>query len=277
MTIEIYTLKGFKDFCQERESIRLKKEMGVPANQLTDDEILKNKRFCNISRLHDKGTKKLIEIIEKFNIDEKILTSFYYRLFSSGNNLLLYLKDGIEQFKIRINEEDKIFWHKEYAWPYQVRINGYNGFKDLLLKLFKIEDKILKEIKSWNQNNYINSSIKLRDIINESYPEGHIRSIFPFFQHVLDLDFISPNSINKNSNIFWGAGSASAIKKIAKSLKINYKDIYKDLYKYFDNSLDIVTLEHALCEYDKYCKYRLGLKPLKSKTTNYLRKKNLFN
>ena len=85
-------IEKFFAYAQERESIRLKKEAGLP-KPWTKDKILLEHRFCNVNREHDKVTVWFRENIrEPLRHDPRILlATFAFRFFnlpSSGQVML---------------------------------------------------------------------------------------------------------------------------------------------------------------------------------------------
>lgn len=72
-------LEKFWYWIRERESIRIKKEAGLPREEWTTDPILKAHHFCNVRREDDRGTKEIRAVVQEFfpveNTDMATLSS----------------------------------------------------------------------------------------------------------------------------------------------------------------------------------------------------------
>jgi len=260
MSFELFTIKGFFDFVDERERIRLGK-----GSYITGDEILRRKRFCNISREHDRGTIILFDKIKNLSLNEKVLISFYYRTISSGNQLLNYVNPDLDSFKVYVRENEKIQFHRNYSFPYQFRYHNIGSYRNFLLLMFEREEDFLSMILGWNRKGFKPGCFELRDFVNSLHPVARTNSLFVFFQFLLDLANIKSDAIDRGSEIFWGAGSGAALKSISKNESLGREEVLRILKQ----KLDLITLEHALCEYNKYCSYVLGTKSLANRGTDY--------
>ena len=77
-------VKSFFNFCIEREKIRKKREQGLP-QPWTDDEILRSARFLNVFREDDRGSKAIIQFVNKTSDD--IRTSYITKLSNPIKNI----------------------------------------------------------------------------------------------------------------------------------------------------------------------------------------------
>ena len=57
-------VKAFFDFCREREAIRLRREVGQPRENWTQDPVFQQGRFLNVFREDDRVTKALFLFVE---------------------------------------------------------------------------------------------------------------------------------------------------------------------------------------------------------------------
>lgn len=256
--IETFTIKGFFDFCKERESLRILKT--------TEDDILKRARFTNINRLYDRGTIELFEVLGKFNsFEDKILIILFYRHCSSGNKIL----EIISKFNTLI---DFVNWFSENKIekygnriPYQLSFykKGVTFKTYFLDQLYVTKDVIINTLTSF-KNETIKSATQKIAQINKVGDTRCMR--FATFQAILDIAhlFESYAYIDKDSSPFYGEGSTRAIKNLSKNENLPTSDI---INKIMDSPEWIwgneTVLEHALCEYYKYCYYSLGLKKIK--------------
>lgn len=265
---EAYTIQGFFGFCDERENIRLLKNDNKP-RPWTNDEILNKKKFCNIDRNHDRGTlilyNKLNEV-SHYGIVQ-VIGHIAYRLFSSSVKIINFLDSSSLDELL-----EKILMTKQLgigSVPYQFFPceNGMTYHKFFKYHLYDNANEIFSYIDNMN-NEDINDSIYK---INSFFKFKRI-FLFPTLQYVLDLLYISPNKVNINSNIHWGYASKESLSKISKNENMSIpelKSYLKENFKYNE-----IILEHALCEYNKYSKYVLGIRNINNKS-NYKQRWNL--
>lgn len=85
---QAYREDDFFKFCEERESIRIRKENNEP-RPYTDDDILHTKKFCNIDRKNDKGTVNLYRAFDNIEDDTlKVAMVLTYRICCSGSLII---------------------------------------------------------------------------------------------------------------------------------------------------------------------------------------------
>jgi len=197
---DYYTIQGFIDFCEERESIRKKHEQNKKP-PLTSDKILRTKKFCNIDRNHDRGTKTLFEFLNKIDSPrDKILFCITYRHLSSGNKLL----ETMMQYKSFDNFVLDIIYSESKlrvgSIAYQLRLYQDLNMKQYVLEhIVKYQNEIVSFVLSTN-------NISFDDFINNINEIIQFRSklIFINLQFALDIVELFPNKIDKNSQIHWG-------------------------------------------------------------------------
>jgi hypothetical protein len=262
---EYYTIKGFIDFCEERESIRKKREQNKKP-PLTSDKILRVKKFCNIDRNHDRGTKTLFEFLSKIdNPRDKILFCITYRHLSSGNKLLETMSN-YKRFDDFVSEiicsESKL---QIGSIAYQLRLyQDFNMKRYVLEHIVKFQNEIVSFVLNANNLSFDYFINNINDII-----QFRSKLIFINLQFALDIIELFPKTIDKNSQIHWGCGSKNAIKKIAIQEQLSLDECLEQLQT--KSNFHQIVLEHALCEYDKYCKYVDGSKDFNKKVKNYHR------
>jgi hypothetical protein len=260
-----YTIDGFKSFVRERENIRIKKENGI-LQPWTSDQILSTKSFCNIDRFYDSGTQKLINVLQNKTDDVKIIGSLTYRLFSSGNLILDCINEStnINEFILKFNKLDKF---STKGIPYQFP----SCKKGVTFKIFfneyiiKNKESILKCVNDFNNCDIQVAMRRVHENI------GYCKFLkFGIFQFILDLNYFFKNLIDLHSKPLYGAGSLNCLKQMSRQLNLDKSYILDNLINDFlnDNKNEII-LEHALCEYDKYSKYVLGIKDFANKNKNY--------
>lgn len=262
--IEIYTLKGLEDFINLRESCRINKD-----NNTWDctDNILKHKRFCNIDRKYDRGTIGLYNVLEnnEMDINFKLISILTYRMFSSGNLILDMINESknIRQFKKIFTNATK-YSNRRIPYQFVPYTKGVNFKYFFIHYIHKNRIKICESILNLKNETLLNSI----NIIHNSM--GFTKKLkFGIYQACLDISKLYPHLIDPNSLPLYGDGSFNALKYILENeLQYDDRDELIDSSKTIvDNSLTV--LEHGLCEYDKYCKYKLGIKNFNTKASNY--------
>lgn len=267
MKIEIYTLNGFRDFVILREKCRINKNKKWKC----PDKILETKKFCNIDRNYDRGTIDLYNCLEGKSLEYSLICIITYRMFSSGNLILDIIKSNTDLTSFS-KDFLKLKSFSNKAIPYQFvpyvkgvtykvffKNNIYKNRKNIIKNLLSLKNASFKEAID-NIHKSMNFEKKLK---------------FGIYQSCLDISYLFPEIIDPNSEPLYGKGSLNSLKEILKKEK-NYTSIDEIIEissKYVDGSLTV--LEHGLCEYDKYCKFRLGIKNIESKHTNYKKNKTL--
>lgn len=263
MNIEIYNLKGFKNFIDLREECRINKNN---KNWICPDDILRTKKFCNIDRKYDKGTINLYQALKNKKIEYQIITILTYRMFSSANLIIDIIKrnNNLVDFKNDFLQMTK-FSNRGMPYqfvPYKKDVNFKTFFRDYIYKNHK---NIIKTILNMKSVNFLNAI----DLIYESI-EFEKKLKFGIFQATLDIAELFPELIDPQTEPLYGIGSLNCLKEILKNEQeySTFNELIEISKKYVNNSLTV--LEHGLCEYDKYSKYRLGIKDMNSKHSQYV-------
>lgn len=267
MKFDIYTIDGFLKFCKEREKIRDKKNSGEP-RPWTKDEILHKKKFCNIDRKDDRMTKEFLKVIKNKSDNLKILGALFFRITLSGTEIPSYLdkfdscNDLIKDYTCDSCELVK--YNKGKINPYQFVAykKGMNIRRYIIDYLIKNHKSILKEFKIFDK-------ISLKEATMRLCPQiGYKRNLkFITFQAAADLSYLFPKKILENSEPYYGPGSISALKEMTKNDKKTKDEILKNIQN--KTGWTLLKIEHGLCEYDKYCKFKLGTKSFNSKSNDY--------
>ena len=239
---EVYDLYWY--FAYERQNIFLKKLRGLEA-PWTEDEILRNYKFCNSYRVNDR-------------VSQYLLKNVIYNSKSYSKEDMMF---RIVLFKI---------FNKESTWELFI-----NFFGDVVLSNFKMEDysKILENAlengeKIYNKIFACNNMKDAFDII-KSYP---LIGNFMAYQLVTDINYSDIVDWREDSFTVAGPGSLRGIDKcfIDKG-DMSYEDIIRYMYdnqeKEFkrlgfdfkrigDRPLQLIDCQNIFCELDKYCRER---------------------
>ena len=267
--ISVYTIDGFKDFINLREECRIYRD---DPDWECQDEILRTKKFCNIDRSHDRGTVVLYNALEGKSIEYIIITTLAFRLFSSGNLIC----DTIKEFN-ELDEFHKAFMNMEQfsyrGIPYQfvAYVKGINFKTFFECYINKNREDIIKAVLELDGASYDEAI----EVIHKAMGFHKVLK-FGIFQAVLDIAKLYPNLINPDSKPHYGIGSLNSLRQILKNEDDynNQDDLKESLKEYTSNSYTI--LEHGLCEYDKYCKYKIGIKKMNTNSQQYKKNNGKF-
>ena len=231
-------IEDFIWFVEERESIRLKKEAGLPP-PWTDDYILSNCRLCNIDRIHDRGTVRLFNFIGSLTDWEKVFYIFLYRSALSSQKFLeemtgLWFHDfrNLRELEMKISDARK---------PYQVFLKKGDSIRSFLV------DVVAPVAKEFN-----GSFSELREVSILDAAENIAllflmwygrKFIFLSTEIAKDLSHFFPEQINPQSECRMNIGARNALKKLP---GVNIEDLLNSTTPNFS------TVEHGLCEWGKY-------------------------
>ena len=253
--IELYTIKGFDDFCSERESIRLQKDRDEPY-PWTDDEILRTKKFCNIDRKDDRLTRDFISMISKKDSDGyKLMATLFFRM-TSGNIVPDYL-NGFNSVGELVRDNCSLTkFNKGKQNPYQfpMYIKGMTVRTYIRDYLLKNSHGIIKEFMTFKKVSFLDAMARLNKAI--AAPK---MMKFIIFQACADLSLLFPDKIDGDSMPYWGLGSTTALREIRNVEGIERKTIIAGIRELHPD-WTLLKIEHALCEYHKYCQYKMNKK-----------------
>lgn len=139
----------FMEFTIERYRIHKRKDIKMDPAPWTSNQVLKEFRFTNVRREHDRQTKHLIETVslnEKLSLEDKIVNSFMFRAWNNYDTFndfdfpypakVIYnpkLKEQIRPEYERLNklDPDRMWWSNAYnqggtksAWKFP-DVDGY--------------------------------------------------------------------------------------------------------------------------------------------------------
>lgn len=265
--IKTYSYDGFIDFCKERENIRDLKNSGKE-QPWTKDIILSSKKFCNIDRKDDRMTIEFLNVIKNKPIDYQIIGAIMFRATTSGSEVPKYLdkfstlKDLIKDFSSEKNS--LIQYNKGKPNPYQFvsYMQDFTIRRYIIENIFKNSKEIINYIKSCDKVSLIEATNKICELLKFSK-----NLFFITFQGVADISYLLPKNIDEFSIPYYGIGSKSALNYISKKDNITKEDLLNKIQK--ETGYTLLKIEHGLCEYDKYCKFKLGIKNFQSNTNNY--------
>ncbi|TXH54318.1 MAG: hypothetical protein E6Q97_11210 [Desulfurellales bacterium] len=268
------TVTGLCAFINERENIRVKKELGVPRAQWTKDPILATYRFCNVRRNDDRVTRWIHENWLSgrgpWDADNEDMwfAMVVARLFNLPKTL-----DAIEHYVLPCKPADirrvlrkRREKHPIFNGAYIVSTNGR-----AMDKLDYVLDVVLAPI--WKQRK------RLRPLATDSLDIYHTTLVqcqglgsFMAAQVVADLKYTAPLNQAKDWQ-YWaasGPGSRRGLNRVmgrpvdANWTEARWREDFRDLWNLVNGTLrwEIPLtgqdLQNCLCEFDKYERARLG-------------------
>ena len=239
---------NFWKFCEERESIRIKKENGE-AKPWTEDVVLRVNHFTNIDRINDRGTKALLKAIADLPEDLKFYWTFVYRI-SGSNEKLLNNLDLLDEWSIRDVPNHKItyFNTKPYSLPCFPKGKGIaiDFLQNWIPQNLKALWLFLDTKDNWGMQEL---AVAYAEKISEM--TGYNRMSFHMGEITKDLSIIFPDKVSSDSEVNLGPGAKKGLRKIG--VKANQSGV-KELINSEENTLGLNfnSIEHASCEYGKY-------------------------
>ena len=248
----IKPLDEFWWFCEERERIRIAKEAGKP-RPWTTDHILNTHKFTNIDRLHDRGTVMIGNLVKDLNDFDTYRAICIYRFTgSNANNIILMGNVKPENWFDALRIQQPLFNNKAYQanWGHG-KGRGVNF--------------ILNCLSQFCEESYpnINTSNKLgikeaRDIMcAQLQSQDYLAMRFQTTEIAKDLSEFT-SFVDKNSDCPMNIGAVKGLRFIFdEASKENVKELMEDER---NPNYNTQVLEHALCEYSKYCEFRSGVR-----------------
>lgn len=255
--------KLFLGFCLERESIRLKKDVHNEQRPWTNDKVLHKYRFTNLDRSHDRGTKKLMQVLKHRSLDEAIYLTLLYRI--SGSNIKILEILELERFDnwfetvcsirplFRVDCYQAV-WPKGEGKGLEFLTQVLPTFHlDVAKILYAIDNKVTLK--------------QLSKLISDVFPKyGYNKLKFQSAECAKDFSEMLPWKIDRDSYCELGPGSYSMLQIMYPRLR--RKEAMEKLISYHRNkefNFNYAVLEHALCEFNKYSYILGGRIPGKSK------------
>ena len=244
----------FFEFCAEREAIRLRREAGQPF-PWTDNEILRDYRFTNINRKHDKGTVALIKAINDSPPEARPSFQHIYHFVNVYRFLgsPLWVVDLANLAPLDRNKCIQERWHSGLSVmkmsAYQINVPAGMSPIDLACSLWPtLPDKITKLQEGCG----CTGMLAVRAVVAQYTKDiGYNACYFHGMEIAKDLSLLFPSKFDPQSEVALGPG---AIKGIEHALDGVCEDIYDLQLRSIAINMPMTmsTLEHALCEYGKY-------------------------
>ena len=263
-------IERFFWWMEERHRIFLKKDMGLPRNHWTNDEILKTYRFTNPFRENDKTTVWFREKMrDPLNGDDAVLMATvifrWFNLIETGETLLannLHVEWNPEIAREEIKKQPKYV------------TGGY------IIKtpdgMDKVDGVIWCINRVWPQREQLANDIRSNNLRGSWNTVMQFPYLGAFMAYELITDLRHTHFLDGADDIYtWanaGPGAMRGLNRIYdrplnfKSRKHNFtKEMHELLLcspeyltKDFLPRLEMRDIEHSLCEFDKYERVRNG-------------------
>jgi len=294
---EIYDLYWY--FACERQNIFMKKKNGNK-HPWTNDEILREYKFCNSYRVNDRVSQYLLKNViyngKTYTNKDMIFRIVLFKIFNKESTWEYLINSFGDITLDNFNEkkyskvlnnliDNSISIYNDAYISCATKAFGYNKKHDnhlaLLDKMFNL-DKVYKKI--------INAkSMEEGFNILKSYP---LIGNFMAYQLVTDINYSDVVNWKEDEFTVAGPGSKRGIKKcfiskgklkdedIIKYMYLNQEDEFKRLHLDFkklgNRKLQLIDIQNLFCELDKYLRvYKPSLKSNRSKIKKkYIAKPN---
>lgn len=237
----------------ERESIRRKKEAGLP-RPWTIDPVLHRHHFCNVHRQDDRGTKELQELGKGVGTDD--LPWFYTmaRLFNHAPTVKIVLGQGRGAFNWPQREKvvDLLSGRKVFHTAYVVSTCGKK--MDKLSYVLNLAEVVYHT--PIPKTTCFDASVALMRIDGlGSFMAGQI---------VADLknDRYLVNAPDKETFVCMGPGSKKGLDYMfpTPTNPTNFagriRAVQNELLTHHINGIDLQDLQNCMCEWSKYMRYK---------------------
>jgi len=255
-------------FCNEREAIRLKKSYGIK-KPWTNDFILDRHKFTNINRVHDRGTKLLIELCNKHTAFDQFCASSIYRFSGSNNSLIAMMQQNKPSnwFKL-LGSVTPLFNMSAYqaCWP-----AGKGKGVQFMLSVLELFCK--NSFKDFKDNMDIQECVDIMctHLVALKYKAMRFQST----EVTKDLSIFT-TLVNKDSVCPMNVGAIRGLKALFNTASL--KNLDKLIHSDQNPKYNTQVLEHALCEYSKYIDYQTGQRTSQQKVyTPTIIRYNTFN
>lgn len=278
----------FFTFMRKREQIRLNRLAGLPRDQWTDDKILKEFKFTNVKREHDRTTYELMEKFyaghEDASPSVRLLNCTMARFFGHVETVVELgwqsswnREELLTKIEARLTRGEKIF-----TGAYIIPNCGRSDPKHIVVL------DVLNDVASWAfgahvEINWFSDSLTFRHLVEALCT--HVNGMGSFMAKEVILDFILSSGWVPPDWTTWTPIGPGARRGAARVLSLDGHldrplsepralEVAKDLYDAYRQMplvgephphwpldwvrLDLCDIQFQLCEWDKYLRASLG-------------------
>lgn len=271
-------VEPFYRFMVERESVRLFKEAGAPW-PWTNDEILKEYKFTNVKRTHDRtslGFKQIYDQNSHQNVDSQLLNCGIHRYFGTlefaealGWQETFDPKSIKDLAKQRLSQKQRVFTGAYVITNQGIRapkedvvvdifLAGLWAARDMLISIARLDRRWqtfieeMKKINGFGGTGFMAKEVTLDTLMTGIWPE-----------QPKDLNTwcpAGPGALRGISRLL-GHDNPYLHKVSQKDALVAMKDIFAMRATYWPEDyveLELHDIQFQLCEFDKYERVRLG-------------------
>lgn len=286
---DLEDLNLFMDYLRKRYRIHVRKDVMRREPPWTKDEVLKQYRFTNIRREHDRETRWLIKNISEnafLTYRQKILNTILFRMFNKHETMEImgapFKFEGVWHCTDARNALKA--YHKEH--PDYVFFTGAfitSGLKINLHKRYPDEPfapaYVVKHMEELNTNGLFNrlKACKNPDEVCRELETIQGIGTFLAYQIFVDFTYIKDYPFSENEFTIAGPGCRNGLNRLFKGtdgmtyeeclfwLRDNWDNLRKETGKHFfdpqkemvdlkryDRIMNVMSLENCFCEFSKY-------------------------
>lgn len=288
--IDKKALRLLNRFITERYRIHVRKDVQKLQPPFTENPILKEFRFTNIRREHDRETKWLIDNITNndfLTYRQKLLNCILFRLYNKHESLeIIGAPIKFEGLWTFVPSREKVVKYSQdnpkYVWFTNAFITG--GMKFILKKTYTKETIVaalpLRLMKTLNDSDFFN---KIQACNDQKQVYEVLKGVdgigdFLAYQIFVDFTYIREFPFSENEFTIAGPGCKKGLDYLFKDkdglsyeeclfwLRDNWENIHSlfgignwfdpekemvDL-KHYDRRMNVMSLENCFCEFSKY-------------------------
>ena len=259
-------VRAFFDWCRERESIRAKREQGLPL-PWSADPIFQRGRFLNVFREDDKGSRAILRFVGRAGktVPELLHALFFARWCNQHSTL-----DRLDPRLLRQPDRLRYFLLKEVAQPWFSEAYPVVGARwegqtyDRLEGCVELFPRCLDFLENCVRNAEGNVSTATRQI-NARFG---MSNDFPIFMAVADIAWFDPALIRPDSPVPTGIGSAPYMDLLQRHLGLpsheatmqRMIELQAVHWPEARRKFTPIDIEYLCCECRKYYSYVNGTK-----------------
>lgn len=259
-------VQAFFDWCRERESIRMKREVGLPP-PWSADPVFQRGRFLNVFREDDKGSKAILRFVGRAGPDlpERLHALFFARWCNRHSTL-----DRLDPRLLRQPERLRHFLLDEVAPPwfsdaYPVVEARWDGKAyDRLAGCVELFPRCLDFLEACMRG----AAGNVADATHAINAQFQMDNDFPIFMAVADVAWFEPALIQPDSPVPTGIGSAPYVDLLQRHLGLSSHaatmrrmiELQAEYWPEARRKFTPIDIEYLCCECRKYYSYVNGTK-----------------
>jgi len=264
-------VSAFFGFCKERESIRKKRDAGLPP-PWSEDPVFQQGRFLNVFREDDKGTQAVFRFVEPVKASRRDLVHalFFARWCNRHTTLnvldVSLLGDSTVLGQMVVHELPQPWSSEVYpVVPAQWEGRRYDRL-DACLTMFPRCLDFLVDCIDAAEGNVMTAN-------NAINAEFRMDNDFPIFMALVDLALFEPEWMHPGSPVPTGIGAAPFLDRLEAHLGVashqaacdRMMELQTEMWPEAKRPFTPIDIEYLSCECRKYYSYVNGTKTFEGK------------